>query len=179
MPRGAPATASLWQACAPISSGQDTDPGATPGRKQLYRYIPGEMWCLNSEFQPRVNHCNSAIDSPLGDVPTGDQEWLVWRHGETGHRIHTLNLEAVSSPQEACKLWTANLGIWNEMTEQERKGVPADEPPTAEMAAGLRAMLAQQGVDVVEALPAAGDVAGRGAEGAEEREYSDYLVPDD
>ena len=100
------------------------------------------MWCLNSEFQPRVNHCNSAIDSPLGDVPTGDQEWLVWRHGETGHRIHTLNLEAVSSPQEACKLWTANLEIWNEMTEQERKGVPADEPPTAEMAAGLRAMLA-------------------------------------
>ena len=90
-----------------------------------------------------------------------------------------MNLEAVSSPQEACKLWTANLGIWNEMTEQERKGVPADEPPTAEMAAGLRAMLAQQGVDVVEALPAAGDVAGRGAEGAEEREYSDYLVPDD
>ena len=48
-----------------------------------------------------------------------------------------------------------NLAIWNEMSEDEQKGIAAGEPSEAarEAAAGLvRAMLTEQGIDVDAAL---------------------------
>jgi hypothetical protein len=71
--------------------------------RQLYRYIPGEMWCLHGEFTPRINHCNAAIDSPLGNIPLGDQDWLVWTNG--AHVMTTLNVSTIATAEEASKLW--------------------------------------------------------------------------
>lgn len=51
-----------------------------------------------------------------------------------------------------------NLAIWNEMSEDEQKGIAAGEPSEAAreaaagLASGLRAMLTEQGIDVDAAL---------------------------